>query len=204
MCKLLQPTLMCVAALLATLPLAAQSATPVPKMDLNRITGTWYQIARLPDKAEKKCVSDGMILYALNDNPRSFQMGLFCKIKGGDAQSTNMTGKQNKSGSGELKVTRFLIFSTRYEVLAGDSAADWLLVGTRNHKALWLLGHLPSMEAATRAQLEQVASRQGYKIDKLITIPHTVTVFRAERGSNSSSGPGQAVIQAPPSQGPKP
>lgn len=195
-----QPVLALAAALMLSPPFAAaQRATPVSHLDLNQFTGTWYQIARLPDKPEKKCKSDGMILYALSDKPRSFQQGLFCKIKGGDAQYSNSSGKQSKTGTGELKVPRLFIFSTKYEVLATDPAYTWALVGTTNHKSLWLLSRTPKLDPAIHAQLESTATSSGYKTEKLITVPHTVATYRAEQGAPTGQGKGQPTIQGVPS-----
>ena len=112
----------------------AQSATAVPKLDLDKLTGTWYQIAKLPVKAEKKCLSDNTVLYALNDKRDSFQIGTFCTIKGGDHNNINDSGKMDKARDGKLEVRRLVIFSRKYWVLATDPDFNWALVGTPNHK----------------------------------------------------------------------
>ena len=85
---------------LAARPLHAQSATAVPKLDLDKLTGTWYQVARLPTRAEKKCLADGTVLYALNDKPRTFQVATFCTVKGGDKDDLGNSGQQDKLGTG--------------------------------------------------------------------------------------------------------
>lgn len=164
----------------AALPLCGQKATAVPKLDLNQLSGTWYQIARLPDKAEKKCLSDGMMLWALSDKKDSFQLGKFCKIKAGNLNSDNNFGKQEKDGSGRLKVRRLVIFSTKYWVLATGPNFEWALVGNPNHKALWVLARTPTLDEATVTQVESQATAQGFPVAKLRPVTHTQHSFKAE------------------------
>ena len=64
MTRHLKTSLVCAALTFGSSAAFAQRAAPVPHLDISQFTGTWYQIARLPDKPEKKCVSDGMVLYA--------------------------------------------------------------------------------------------------------------------------------------------
>ncbi len=168
--------LACVALTLAfglTTPAAcAQSATAVPKLDLGKLTGTWYEIARLPIKSEKKCLSDGTVLYALNDKPNTFQTGTFCTVKQGDHADIGNSGKQDKAGDGRLKLRHLVILSRKYWVLATDPDFTWALVGTPNHKSLWILARTPTVPDALYRQLQSTAASQGFPIAKLVLVTH--------------------------------
>ena len=154
------------------LPASAQKATAVPKLDLNKLTGTWYEIARLPVKSQKKCLSDDTILYALSDKPATFQAGTFCTVKGNDQANMNLAGKQDKAGDGKLKTTHLLLLHRPYWVLATDPDFNWALVGTPNHKSLWILARQTTLPPDLYAQLQQTAAAQGFPTGKLIPIPH--------------------------------
>lgn len=143
---------------LLTGPAHAQKATAVTKLDLDKLTGTWYQIAKLPVKSEKKCLSDNTVLYALNDKANTFQIGTFCTIKGGDQDNINDSGKMDKAQDGKLKVRHLVLFSRPYWVLATDPDFNWALVGTPNHKSLWILARQVTLPPDTYAQLQSTAA----------------------------------------------
>lgn len=124
----------------------------------------------MPNKAEKRCASNVVVLYAAGDKPNSFQMGTFCQRKNGSTEEWSSTGKQDKDGSGKLKLPRFVIFSTPYWVLDTDPEYRWALVGTPNHKRLWVLSKAAMMTPELLAEIEAKASAQGFDISKLVRV----------------------------------
>ncbi len=150
---------------------AGQAVTPVPKLDLNRFVGTWFEIVRLPNKLEKHCVSDAMVLYALGDKPTQFQVVNSCTIKNGSTDSRNATGKMiGKLGDGRVRVTYLWPFSAKYWVLATGPEYEWALVGSPNHKALWVLSKTAAMKPEVLDEIEAKAAAEGYNRSKLITV----------------------------------
>ena len=81
------------AVILAASPTAAaQSATPIPKLDPDRLIGTYYEIASYPIRREKSCLTNGMVLYALGDKKNSVQIVTTCEMKDGNSTSWNSAG----------------------------------------------------------------------------------------------------------------
>lgn len=149
----------------------AQSAGAVPKLDLNRFVGVWYEMARLPNKMEKRCKQNDTILYALGTKDGTFQMGIFCKVKPDLSNEWDANGKMDKSGDGRLKVTHLWPFHKKFWVLATGPAYEWALVGSPNHKTLWLLSRSAEMSPAVLAQIEASASAARFDTAKLIPVP---------------------------------
>jgi len=149
----------------------AQSVTAVPKLDLAQLQGTWYEIALYPDKREKTCARDGMRLMALGDAKRSLQIVDSCTTTKGFQNVRNANAKQDKAGDGKLKVVYFWPFSTKYWVLGEGTDKDWLLVGSPNHKNLWLLSSKATLPADTLTQVEAQAASAGFSQGKLKTMP---------------------------------
>lgn len=149
---------------------AAQSVTAVPRLDLNRYMGTWYEIARLPDKTEKKCVRNVRILYALGDKKGTFQMGTSCELKDRSPDEYDATGKSDKHGSGRLKLNHLVLFSTPYWVLATGPQYEWALVGSPKHKTLWILSRTATLDPDVLARIKGEAVAQGYDPSRLITV----------------------------------
>lgn len=153
----------------------AQRAAAVPRLDLHRYMGQWYVISRIPTKAEKRCLSDNLVLYAIGERPRSFQMGTFCTVKGGNPDDLNASGTMDKRGTGALKLSHLVLFSRKYWVLATGADYDWALVGSPNHKTLWVLSRAVTLSPESRAEIEKAASAQGFNPGRLIPVVRTVS-----------------------------
>jgi apolipoprotein D and lipocalin family protein len=95
-----------------------QSVTPVPKLDPDRLIGTYYEIARYPIKREEHCVSNEMVLYALGDKRNAFQIVTSCQSKQDNSEYWNKTGKLGKSANGEIRLGSFWPFAAKYWMLA--------------------------------------------------------------------------------------
>ena len=161
-------------------PSRSTAAVPqsVNQLDLNRYVGTWYEIARLPMYFQRNCASDVTATYSLNPSG-SIKVDNRCnKADGSTIQSIGEATKANETGS-ELKVTflpeglRWLpLTKADYWVLALDDTYQHALVGTPNHKYLWVLSRTPSMDEAAYQSLLSTAKNQGYDIDKLQRTMH--------------------------------
>ena len=148
----------------------AQTVSAVPKLDLKQYMGVWYEIARFPVKSEKRCTGEGKVLYALGDRPGSFQMGTSCRLKNGTPDEWDANGKMDKLGDGRLKLSRLELFSTKYWVLALGPAYDWALVGSPNHKTLWVLSRTVTLSPDVLTAIEAKASAEGFETGKLIMV----------------------------------
>jgi apolipoprotein D and lipocalin family protein len=167
---ILLPAILLALLLSATRIASAQTATPVPKLDFDRYIGSWYEIARYPIKRQKQCISDEMVLYALADKQNSFQLVTSCRMKDGNSDSWNTSGKMDAGGSGKLKLLWFWPFYTNYWVLAVGPSYEWALVGTPNHKSLWVLSKTAALEPEVLSEIEAKAAAQGFNTANLIKI----------------------------------
>jgi apolipoprotein D and lipocalin family protein len=168
---MLASPIMLLAFLLAITPMApAQTTSAVPKLDAGKFIGTWYALARYPIKREKRCLSDDMVLYALGDKRDTFQVVTSCQIKDGNSDYWNDRGKLSKTGDGSLRLSRIWPFTARYWVLATGPAYEWALVGTPNHRSLWVLSKSTVVTPEALAAIEATAAAQGFNTAKLVRI----------------------------------
>lgn len=169
----------------------AQGAQPVPALDLTKFTGTWYEIARLPNKAEKKCVGDALALYALEDKPGQFSVVNSCSLKDGTPQVRNDSGKQAKNATdGRLQISYFVFFSHKLWVIALDPTYQWAVVGTPNHKQLWVYARTVTLDAGVMAGLQSKAAAQGFDVAKLVMTPQSDRTRRLAAVTPAASGGG--------------
>lgn len=148
-----------------------QSVIPLQKLDLKKFTGTWYEVALLPDKKQKTCVADAVVLFSEKNKPRQFELVNSCLMKNGFSNVRNGDGKQDKQEDGKLKVIYLWPFSVKHWVLAADPDYQWALVGTPNHKNLYVLTKDKTPSDALMAELKAKASAQGFDVGKLIMMP---------------------------------
>ena len=94
-----------------------------------------------------------------------------CLTKTGYTDVRNRTAKQDKSGSGRLKVSSFWPFSSKNWVLALGPDASWSLVGGPNRKQLWVLSRTTGMAPEVLAEVKRIAAAQGFATDKLVLTP---------------------------------
>ena len=164
------PAGMLVAALGWSAGARAQAVSAVPQLDLQRFAGGWYEVQRLPDKAEKHCVADAMQIYSIGDKPGRFQIVDSCILKDGEASIRNASGRVDKAGGGHLKLGFLFPFTSKLLVIAVDPGYDWAMVGTPNHKALWMLSRNGQLAPEVLAQLTAQAQAAGFKTAKLVKV----------------------------------
>jgi apolipoprotein D and lipocalin family protein len=140
-------------------------------VDLNRYTGTWYEIARFPNSFERglKCVT---ATYTLRDDERITVLNRGHKIENPAAvkQSQGVAWIPDKTWPAKLKVRFFWPFSGDYWILALDPSYRFALVGDPSLKYLWILSRTKTMEEADYKQLLDKAKENGYDISKLMLV----------------------------------
>ena len=164
---------------LFTLGLNACSRTyePLPvvdDVDLQRYTGTWYEIARLPQFFQRACY-DSTADYVLLDEQR-LQVINSCQREGDEPrQATGIAEVVDSSDPARLEVqfdtwiNRFLPRLTRgdYWILYLDEDYQLAMVGAPNRDYLWFLARTPDISAREYALLEEHAAALGFAVDEL-------------------------------------
>jgi apolipoprotein D and lipocalin family protein len=138
----------------------------VERLDLERYVGSWYEIARYPNRFEKKCARDVMAHYALTGKPGRITVRNECRRADGRMTVANGYGKVD-GGGGRLKVSFFRPFWAKYWVLALDTEYRWSLVGEPKREYLWILSRTPELSAEVLAEIKARATALGFDAGKL-------------------------------------
>jgi apolipoprotein D and lipocalin family protein len=161
-------TLLTLVLLLAAPALRAQSVTAVPQLDQTKIPGTWYQIARLPDKREKKCVANALELIAPGDKKNQLSLVDSCSTKAGYPDVRNYSARPaDKNGDGKYKVTTIWPLSRKYWFLSIGPSYDWIVIGTPNHRNLWIFAKSRTVSSQVLDTMKAAAAAQGFDTAKL-------------------------------------
>jgi apolipoprotein D and lipocalin family protein len=143
----------------------------VPKVELEKYLGKWYEIAHLPAGFQKNCerttatyslLDDGNIS-VLNECTRN---GKYTKAKG-------KAKVVDKTTNAKLKVTFFWPFYGDYWIIKLGEAYDYAVVGTPNRKYLWILSRTPQMDNALLSQIIEFVKSNGFDVENLIKTSHS-------------------------------
>ena len=166
-------------------PIPAISAPPSPpvraaqQVDLKRYLGHWYEIARLPMRYERHCVSDVSATYTLHPTRGLVAVHNCCREANGRLRSARGVAHVVKgSANARLKVSfapallrPLPIVWSDYWILEVDADYRYALVGTPDRRCLWFLSRTPTLADADCARLIEHARQQGYATSKLIFSP---------------------------------
>lgn len=152
----------------------------VPSVDLERYTGVWYEIARLPNRFEKKCESDVTAEYERIDAKRLKVINQCRKSDGEMSRAVGEAKLASKDGpNSRLKVRfapGFLSFLPfvwgDYQIIELADDYSYALVGEPGRKYLWILSRSPQMDEQTYRKLTNAAAAQGFDVSKLIVTKH--------------------------------
>ena len=137
-------------------------------VDLKQYAGKWYEIARYPNRFQKKCVSTVTATYKLRKDGK-VEVINECKQANGKFKTTKGSARVvDKATNAKLKVTFFWPFSGDYWILDLDPDYNYAVVGEGKRKYLWVLSRTPEMDPETYTQILDRISTQGYDTAKLI------------------------------------
>jgi apolipoprotein D and lipocalin family protein len=156
----------------ATAPARADEPPPlrtVPKVDIARYMGTWYEIALYPQRFERGCTGstatytlrpDGTVevvnrcaLDSLNGRP---------KVAKGRARVVD------RETSAKLKVTFFWPFWGDYWVIDLGPQYEYAVVGHPGRKYLWILSRTPTLAPEVYDGILERLRAQGYDTGRLV------------------------------------
>lgn len=147
--------------------------TTVASVDLQQYVGKWYEIARYPNRFEKKCISNVTATYTVLSDGK-IRVVNACKDK--DGKVTEANGKARISDSrtnAKLKVTFFWPFYGDYWIV--DLAPDYsyAVVSEPKREYLWILARAPQMEPLAYERILEKVRGLGLDPAKLVKTPQS-------------------------------
>jgi len=141
----------------------------ISSVDINRYTGTWYEIARLPFSFESKlkCIT---ATYSLRTDGRItvLNKGHYITDPRKTTSSRGVAFAPDKNAPAKLKVQFFWPFRGNYWIMELDDDYRYVLIGEPKLKYLWILSREKRMDEATFKMLVKKASDSGYDLTSLI------------------------------------
>jgi apolipoprotein D and lipocalin family protein len=140
----------------------------VAHVDLSRYLGTWYEIARLPNRFQNGCLGssaeyslreDGDI--AVLNSCRDAEDGSLRKARG-------HAWVVDPISNARLKVSFFWPFRGDYWIIDLDPDYRYAVVGTPSRKYLWLLSRTQTIDDELYAAIMQRSRQQGFDTKQML------------------------------------
>jgi apolipoprotein D and lipocalin family protein len=145
----------------------------VSSVDLGRYMGTWYEIARYPNRFQRDCAGDVMATYELREDGKVRVVNA-CREADGEAKTSEGTARVvDPKTNARLKVTFFWPFSGDYWIINLGPNYEYAVVGEPSREYLWILSRTPRMDDATYGVLLERIAKQGYDTSKLVRTPQS-------------------------------
>jgi apolipoprotein D and lipocalin family protein len=166
--------------LFSPLSASAQTAAPpealqtIERLDVARYLGTWYEIAKYPNRFQRQCVADTQALYRPRDDG---QIDVINRCRQANGEMTEAVGRARQIGAADspkLEV-RFapawlswlpLVWGN-YWVIDLDPAYQLVAVSEPKREYLWVLSRTPTVDVAAYQALLGRLQGKGFDLSKL-------------------------------------
>jgi apolipoprotein D and lipocalin family protein len=148
----------------------AQAAVPQPseKIELSKMMGRWYEVARLPNQTQRGCQAGTSDWVRTDDG---FSVVQACHKGAPDGPLAEWKAKARVADPATNAKFRMSFFggliSQEYWVLAHRPEEGWLILATHDGKYLWLMSQKPILPAAVKAQAVARIRQLGFDPTRL-------------------------------------
>lgn len=159
----------------ATVFSAEERALPetVSRVDLDRYAGTWYEIARLPNRFQDHCAGNVTAEYRRLDDGNIEVVNRCVDKKGALDEAHGVARVVDTASNAKLEVSFVSLFGWQlfwgdYWILDLDDDYSHVVVGTPSRKYAWILARTTSLPAEQWERSRRVLLRAGYDPEKLV------------------------------------
>jgi apolipoprotein D and lipocalin family protein len=164
-------------AALAAVP-AVADAPPlrvVADVDYARYAGTWYEVARLPNRFQEDCAGEVVATYEPRDDGR-LTVTNRCRTSDGKTKRATGVARRVEGQPPAVLQVRFapaiLGFLPAvwgdYQIIALGPDYDHAMVGTPDRTFLWMLSRTPRLAPEVYRRLLDEARAQGFDVSKVV------------------------------------
>jgi len=146
----------------------------VESVDLRRYAGDWYEVARFPNRFQRRCLGDVRATYTVRPDGRLDVLNQ-CRIEGGAIDAKGIARVVDARTSAKLKVRfapaalSFLPFVWGdYWILGLAADYSWSVVGSPDRNYLWILSRTPGLQSPALGAAVDVARVNGFDTGRLM------------------------------------
>ncbi|NNE65177.1 MAG: lipocalin family protein [Pyrinomonadaceae bacterium] len=167
----------------ASAPQNDKNLNTVGSVDLDRYQGKWYEIARYPNRFQKKCVGNTTATYTIK-KPGIVEVLNECLKENGKMNRAKGKAKVvDNETNAKLKVRFAPAWLSWLPAVWGDywiidleqENYSYAVIGDPSRKYLWILSRTPELDEETYTKIIETIDQNGFESDKLIKTPQNVS-----------------------------
>jgi apolipoprotein D and lipocalin family protein len=145
----------------------------VDSVDLQQYTGTWYEIAKIPNRFQKSCTKNTTATYKLRDDGKIDVVNK-CVEDNGDVNTAEGVARVvDTRTNAKLEVSFVSIFGFHlfwgdYWIIGLDRDYRYAVVGTPTRKYGWILSRAKKLTDAEKEKIFSILKKQGYDTGKFV------------------------------------
>jgi apolipoprotein D and lipocalin family protein len=139
----------------------------VSKVDLQRYSGKWYEIASLPAPFQKDCFCSSAEYSLEDDHVKVVNRCRRGSVHGQEDEAVGKAWPVEGSNNSRLKVSFFWPFKGDYWVIGLDENYQWAIVGHPDKKYLWILSRKPHISPVLYKELIEKVKAMGYQTENI-------------------------------------
>ncbi|HEX8925343.1 MAG TPA: lipocalin family protein [Terriglobales bacterium] len=145
----------------------------VPTVDLQRYVGRWYEVARYPNRFEKKCDRNITAEYSIRSDGKISVVNSCTERDGNRNVARGWAKVADRNTNAKLRVTFFWPFFGDYWIVDLGRDYEYAVVSEPGRKYLWILSRTPQMSAAQFGDITQRLRDGGFDTSKLIRVQNS-------------------------------
>ena len=146
----------------------------VASVDLRRYSGDWYEVARFPNRFQRRCVGDVRASYTIRPDGRLDVLNQ-CRTEAGAIDAKGIARVADIRTSAKLKVRfapaalSFLPFVWGdYWIVGLAEDYSWSVVGSPDRNYLWILSRARGLSSAAFESAVEIARANGFDVSCLM------------------------------------
>jgi apolipoprotein D and lipocalin family protein len=145
----------------------------VSRVDLQKYSGLWSEIARMPNSFQKNCTKNVTAEYNLLDNGTIQVINRCEKNNGSIVTAKGIAKTADESTNSKLKVSFVNLLGIRlfwgnYWIIGLDPEYQWAIVGDPSRKYGWILSRTPELKESELTEIKEILKVNGYSFSSFI------------------------------------
>lgn len=150
-----------------------KSLTTVKYVDLKKYTGTWYEIARIPNSFQDHCIKNNIAKYILEEDGR-IKVINSCVDEDNEIDDVEGVARiVDKSSNSKLEVSFVSFLGIRpfwgdYWIIGLGKNYEYAVIGNPNRKYGWILSRTKILNEEHLNEVKLILKNNGYDFRKFV------------------------------------
>ena len=157
----------------------------VSQVDLKRYSGKWFEIARYPNKFQKKCVGNTTATYTIKEDDKIEVLNQCVEKNGTTDEAKGKARIVDSATNAKLEVRfapAFLSFLPSvwgdYWIIDLDDDYQYAAVGDPKREYFWILSRTPEISDAVYQNILRRAEKMGFKPGQVVKTPQNIKLVK--------------------------